>query len=221
MRASLRLCNAVQARKPSIHFLGKRTPSRSSFLPIRSMSSRSQPPSTSYSTSQTNPDTPPTSPTRDAVPHLAQNGPPRRSPNAPVYPSGYTYVSRSRRAPASHRATTLADVLASSMQPPPEPLPQFKPLSSLRPWERAWSGPQWYTPRPPIRPRRRRSKTAMATSWPKSKLPSNDDPDPVQLPMQVELSPQQRRVLALKREARRRVDRIMNFGRHLYSTGTD
>jgi len=221
MRASLRLCSAVQARKPSIHFLGKRTPSRSFSLPIRSMSNRSRSHPTSHFTSQTEPDASPTSSTRDSLSRSSQNGLPQHSPNAFEHPSGYYHVSRLRRASVPHRPTMLADVLASSMHPPPEPLPHPKPLTPLRPWERSWSGPQWYTPYPPIRPRRRRSKTALATSWPKSKLPSNDDPDPEQLPVQVELSPQQKRVLALQREARRRVDRMVNFGTRLHSTGND
>ena len=221
MRVSLRLCSAVQPRKPSIHFLGKRTPSRSSSLPIRSMSNRSQPPPTSHLTPQTGHDASPTSPTRDSRPRSSQNGLPRHSSNALESSPGYNYVSRLRRASAPHRPTLLADVLALSMHPPPEPHPQFKPLKPLRPWERSWSGPQWYMPRPPIRPHRRRSKTTSATSWPKSKLPSDDDPDLEQPLVRVELSTQQRKVLALQKEARRRVDRIVNFGKRQHSTGGD
>jgi hypothetical protein len=220
MRASLRLCSAAQARKPSIHFLGKRNPSRSSSLPIRKISSCSQPPPTSYPISQTNCNAP-TLPTRHALPRSPQNRLSQRSSNSLGHPPAHHYASRLRRTSAPHRPTTLADVLASSMHPPPEPLVPSKPSSPLRPWERAWSGPQWYTPRPPTRPRRRRSRTALATSWPKSKLPSNDDPDPEHLLEPVELSSQQRRVLALQKEARRRVDRIVNFGRRLHSTGND
>jgi hypothetical protein len=224
MRASLRLCSAVQPRKPrkpSIHFLGKRTPSRSSSLPIRGISNRSQPPRTSYFISHTDPNASPTPSTHDSLPRSSQNGLPQPSPIALEHPTGYRYVSRLQRAPALRRPTVLADVLAASIRPPPEPLPQLKPLSSLRPWERVWSGPQWYTPRPPIRPRRRRSKTVTATSLPKSKLPSSDDPDPEQPPVQEELTLQQRKVLALQQEARRRVDRIVNFGRRLHSTRND
>lgn len=223
MRASLRLCSTVQPRKPSIHFLGKRTPSRSSSLPSRSISNRSQPPPTTHLIPKTDHDASPTSPTRASPPRPSHNGLPQRSSNAPEHPPGYSYVSRLRRASAPHRPMLLADVLASSMHPPPEPLPlpQSKPLAPLRPWDRLWFGPQWYTPRPPIRPRRKRSKTTSATSWPKSKLPSNDDPDPEQPLVQVELTPQQRKVQALQREARRRVDRIVNFGKRLHSTGND
>lgn len=229
MRASLRLCSAVQPRKPSIHFLGKRVPSRSSSLPIRGISNRSQSPPTSHFTSQPNPDAPPTPSTHDTtLPRSSQHRLPQRSPNALEKTPGYHYrVSRLHRpsTPRHRPPTMLATILASSMHPPPEPLPlpHSKPLLPPRPWARVWSGPQWYTPRPPIRPRRKTSKIAMATSLPKSKLPSNDDPDPDldQLPLQVELTPQQRKVLALQQEARRRVDRIVNFGRHLHSTGND
>lgn len=223
MRASLRLCSAVQPRKPSIHFLGKRIPSPSSSLPIRGISNRSQPSPTLHFSSQTDPDAPPSPSTHDSLPRSSQNGLPQRSPNAVEKTPGYYHASRLQRvsAPRRHPTTMLAGILASSIHPPPEPLPQSKPLSSLRPWERVWSGPQWYTPRPPIRPRRKRSKTAMATSWPKSKLPSNDDPDPDRLLLQVELTPQQRRVLAQRQEGRRRVDHIVNFGRRLHSTGND
>ncbi len=223
MRASLRLYSAVQPRKPSIHFLGKRTPSPSSSLPICGISNRSHSPPTSHFSSQTDPDAPPTPSTHGSLPRSSQNGLLQRSPNAVEKNPGDYHVSRLQRVstPRRHPTTMLADILASSMHPPPEPPPQLKPLSSLRPWERVWSGPQWYTPRPPIRPRRKRSKTATATSLPKSKLLSNDDPDPDQLPLQVELTPQQRKVLALQQEARRRVDLIVNFGRRLHSTGND
>ena len=222
MRASFRLCSAVQPRKPSIHFLGKRIPSPSSSLSTRGISNRSQPLPTSHFSSQTAPGASPTPSTHDSLPCSSQNGLPQRSPNAVENTPGYYHVSRLQRASAPRRhPTMLANILASSMHPPPEPLPQFKPVSSLRPWERVWSGPQWYTPRPPIRPPRKRSKTTTAISWPKSRLPSNDDPDPDQLPFRVELTPQQRKVLALQKEARRRVDRIVNFGRHLHSTGND
>jgi hypothetical protein len=225
MRVSLRLCSAVQPRKPSIHFLGRRTPSRSSSLPIRSISNRSQPPLTSQCTSQTDSDASPTLPTHDIPLRSSQHRLPQRSPNAlERQPLGYYDVSRLQRASAPRPLPTmLANILASSMHPPPEPPlpPQFKPLSPLRPWERVWSGPQWYTPRPPIHPPRKRSKTVTASSLPKSRLPSNDDPDPDQLPVQVVLTPQQRKVLALQQEARRRVDRIVNFGRRLHSTGNE
>ena len=215
MRASLRLCSAVQLRKPSIHFLGKHTPSRSSFLPVRGISNRSQPPLTSHTTSQNDSDASPTPSMRSS-----QNGQPQHFPNASKHQPGY-YVSRLQRASVPHRPIMLAHVLAASMHPPPEPPPPYKPLSSLRPWERAWSGPQWYTPRPPIRPRRKRSKTAMVTSLPKSKLLSNDDLDPEQPPIQEELTREQRKVVALQLEGRRRVERIVNFGRRLHSTRKD
>ena len=223
MRVSLRFCSAVQPRKPSIHFLGKRIPSPSSSLPIRGISNRSQPPPTSHFSSRTDPDASPTPSTLDSPPRSLQNELPQRSPNAVEKNPGYRHVSRLQRisAPRRRPTTMLAGILASSMYPPPEPLPQSKPSSSRRPWERVWSGPQWYTPRPPIRPRRKRSKTAMATSLPKSKLPSNDDPDPDQLPLRVELTRRQRKVLALQQDARRRVDRIVIFGRRLHSTGSD
>jgi hypothetical protein len=67
MRVSLRLCSAVQPRKPSIHFLGRRTPSRSSSLPFRSISNRSQSPPTSQCTSQNDSDASPTLPTHDTL----------------------------------------------------------------------------------------------------------------------------------------------------------
>jgi hypothetical protein len=226
MRVSLRLCSAaVQPRKPSIHFLGKRTPSRSSSLPIRGISNCSQPTPPSQYTPQTDSDASPTLPTHDA-PRPSQYRLSQRSPNAfEQQPPGCYNVSRLQCASAPCPAPTmLANILASSMHPPPEPPlppPQFKSLSSPRPWERVWSGPQWYTPRPPIRPPRKRSKTATASSLPKSKLPSNDDPDPDQLPVQVVPTPQQRKVLALQQEARCRVDRIVNFGRRLHSTGNE
>ena len=226
MRASLRLCSTVQPRKPSIHFLGKRTPGRSSSLPIRSISNRSQPPPTSHLTPQTDHDAPPTSPTRDSPPRSSPNGPPQRPLNGLNHPSGYDHMSRARRASPPHRPTTLADVLAASLRPPPDP-PHAPPKHATRPRarDRVWSGPQWYTPRPPMHPRRRRSRTTSATSSPKSRLPSSDAPDPdpdrARRPVRAELSPPQRRVLALQKEARRRVDRIVNFGRRRHNTGND
>jgi len=220
MRVSLRLCSAVQPRKPSIHFLGKRTPSLSSSLPIRRISNRSQQPSTSLFTFQIHSDASPTPSTHDTPPSSQHPLPQRPPNNALEQPPGYHSVSRLQRASTPRRLPTLlTNILASSMHPPPpEPLPQFKRPSSLRQWDRVWSGPQWFTHRPPIRPRRRRSKTIMTSSLPKSKLPSNDDPDPDQPPMQVILTPQQRRVLVLQQEARLWVDRIMIFGRCPHGT---
>ena len=225
MRASLRLCSAVQPRKPSIHFLGKRTPGRSSSSPIRSISNRSQPPPTSHITPQSDHDAPPTSPTRNFWPRSSPNGPPQHPINDLDHPPGYDHASRARRASPPHRPTTLAAVLAASLRPPPDP-PRAPPKRAPRPpraWARVWSGPQWFTPRPPMHPRRRKSRTTSATSSPKSRLPSNDAPDTdsERLPVRAELSLPQRRVLALQKEAQRRVDRIVNFGRRRHSTGND